>query len=958
MQGRGEAPSSPYFCADGRLMTAINRHRARFVRPFIAAFVLAVAALTGAAPAGAAIQIESFRFETTDAAGAPTQQAGAHPDQTVNTFIFPKGADEFPLEAPHNIVVDLPQGSVGSPSATATCVEAQLAVNGCSPESQVGVVDLLIPSTFPTPLQFGLFNMKAPPGVLAQFGFKAITTTLHLVATVRSEPEYGVTITVPDVPQTLAFTEVTTTFWGVPADESHDEYRVGPNDNEETCLTIFGPDGAECPSRPDKILPFLTNPSACAPSSVALGHVDSWAATGSFANVSAGNLNGSGQPIGISGCGAVDFSPTLEARPTTSHADSPAGLNLDLHLPQNQDPKGLAEAQLRDASLTFPSGMTINPASAAGLEACSPAQVGLSTPVGQPEAHFDGATVSCPDSSRLGSVELVTPVLDNPLQGNIYLATQNENPFNSLLALYIVVEDPKTGVIIKLAGHPVPDPQTGRLTVSFDQNPQLPFEDLKVSLFPGERGSLRTPMACGDFTTTSDLTPWTSPEGADKQPSASFAITEGAGNSACLKSEAEAPNRPSFSAGTTDPTAGAFSPFVLKLARADGTQPLKAIDATLPKGLLGRLAGIPYCPDAALAASAARSGRSEQASPSCPAASQVGTVAVGAGAGTTPLYVSGKAYLAGPYKGAPLSLAIVTPAVAGPFDLGDVVVRTALQVDPQTTQIHAVSDPIPTILQGIPLDIRSIALTLDRPGFTLNPTSCEPSATYAGATSVFDQTAALSDPFQVGGCESLGFRPRLSLDLAGGTRRSDHPALTATLRTRAGDANIARAVVALPHSEFLAQNHIRTVCTRVQFAADACPKASIYGHATAISPLLDQPLSGPVYLRSSSHKLPDLVADLNGQIRIDLVGRIDSFKGGIRNTFELVPDAPVSKFVLELQGGRKGLLENSRNLCKATNRATVRLNGQNGKIHDFAAPIGNDCQAGRSKVGGGRKKRR
>jgi hypothetical protein len=386
---------------------------------------------------------------------------------------------------------------------------------------------------------------------------------------------------------------------------------------------------------------------------------------------------------------------------------------------------------------------------------------------------------------------------------------------------------------------------------------------------------------------------------------------------------------------------------VLKLSREDGTQPIAAVDTMLPPGLTGKLAGLTYCPEGALAAAAARSGSAERQSPSCPASSEVGSVTVGAGAGPAPYYTSGRAYLAGPYKGAPLSLAIVTPAAAGPYDLGTVVVRAALNVDPETARIHAISDPIPQILQGIPLDVRSIVLRMDRPNFTLNPTSCDPMELTGTATSPFGSAAVLKSPFQVGGCEALPFKPKLILSLSGGTKRGGHPALKAVLTAKPGEAGIARSVVALPHSEFLEQAHIKTICTRVQFAASQCPAGSIYGTATAMTPLLDQPLSGPVYLRSSSHPLPDLVADLNGQIHIALVGRVDSVKGGIRTSFEGVPDAPVSKFVLSMQGGKKGLLVNSRNICKGVNKATVQMDGQNGKAYDTTPVLGTKCKRGR-----------
>jgi hypothetical protein len=936
-------------------MSAAKRRSNRLAPHCLVMLAAVVSLLLGAGSASAALSIDSFQYETTDAGGAASQQASGHPDQVLTRFTFPENADHITLESPHNIEVDLPVGAVGIPNATPICTQEQLVVEKCPIESQVGYVRLTI-FPYPNDWTFAIYNMNPQTGMLAQFGFQALTTTVHLTARVRSEPDYGITITVRNTPQPLPFTSLKTVFWGVPADESHDEYR-GQNSLGigSGCLGLFGPNGGKCPSHPEEVLPFLTNPSACAATSVAFGRADSWENQGVFARVSAGNLNGSGEPVGVSGCDVVPFSPTLEARPTTNMADSPSGLDVKFHLPE-QDPLGLAEAQLRDATLKFPLGMAVNPASAAGLAGCDPGQIGLVTAVGNHVAHFNEQKTECPDASRLGTVELQTPVLNNPLHGSMYLASPHQNPFGSLLALYMVVEDPATGVLIKIPGEVKPDPQTGQLTVSFPHNPQLPFSDLEVNLFPGQRAALKTPPTCGQFTTTSEMVPWTAPEGKTEHPSDTFGIVAGAGNSSCPASEGAAPNQPSFSAGTRDPAAGSYSPFVLKLSRNDGSQPIKGLEATLPKGLLGRLAGVPYCSDTDLAAAAGKSGQAEQASASCPAASQVGTVDVAAGAGSEPVNVSGKAYLAGPYKGAPLSLAIVTPAVAGPFDLGTVVVRNALQVDPVTTQIHVVSDPIPTILQGIPLDIRSIAVKVDRPHFTLNPTNCEPSQVSGSALSVFDQSASLSSPFQVGGCNALAFKPRLALHLTGGTQRSDYPALRATLRARPGDANIAKAVVRLPHSELLAQDHIRTICTRVRFAADTCPKRSVYGRATAWSPLLDKPISGPVYLRASDNLLPDLVADLNGQIRVTLAGRISSVNGGITNSFELVPDAPVSKFVLRMQGGKKGLLENSRNLCNSTSKANAQFDGQNGKIRDFHPVVTNDCRKRAKHHGKGKHK--
>jgi hypothetical protein len=920
----------------------IRKHSIRVSVALLALFLLG--ALSGAGSASADIDLESFEYATTESGGAPSQQAGAHPDEVTARFNFAEDpTTHLPFEQPRNLSVDLPLGAVGDPTATPLCSDEQLVQNECPNEAQVGIILLRAPSVFAIPIQYPVYNVKAPPGILAEFGFNILGVTPHLVATIHSQPDYGVTITLRNLPASIAYTEATNVFWGVPADPSH-------NDSRGSCLGLFGPTGGECTSDPPAVLPFLSNPTACSGTSIAHARANSWQSP-VYAAGADGNTDELGEPIGITGCDELEFEPQIEARPTTPVADSPTGLEVGIHVPQNSEPDELNTSQLRDAVLNLPAGLTVNPSSAAGLDGCSPSQVGLTSGVGNSVAHFDESSPACPAASKLGTVEIATPVIAQPLTGSIYLAQPHQNPFGSLLGLYIVVQDPATGAIIKLAGRPEPDPQTGRLTVSFRQNPQLPFEDLNVSLYPGARAALRTPLSCGQYKVGSTLTPWTSPAGADRHPSDAFSVTTAPGSGACPASDEAAPSAPTFESGTKNPTARIFSPFVLEVERADGTQPFKGLDVTLPKGLLGKLAGVPYCSDGDLAAAASKSGKAEQASPSCPAASQVGSVEVGAGAGTTPLYVPGKAYLAGPYKGAPLSLAIVTPAVAGPFDLGTVVVRSALDLDPATTQIHVVSDPIPSILQGIPLDIRSIAVNIDRPDFTLNPTNCEPTQIGGSVLSVFDQSTPVSSPFAVGGCRALEFKPRLSLAFKGKTRRTGNPALIATLRAPRGQANIAKTTVILPKPEFIDNAHINNPCTRVQFNQDACPATSILGTATAYTPLLDRPLRGPVYFRSNGgeRELPDLVADLNGQIHVILVGYIDSVDERVRTRFANVPDAPVSKFVLRMKGGRKGLLANSRNLCNSTNRAAVRFDGQNGKIRDFSTVVTNDCKARKHK---------
>ena len=608
-----------------------------------------------------------------------------------------------------------------------------------------------------------------------------------------------------------------------------------------------------------------------------------------------------------------------------------------------QQRDAICQADLRDAEVKLPAGMSINPASAMGLGACSAQQVGLATPVGASPIHFDEAPAACPESSKLGAVEIDTPLLEKPLKGAAYLAKQGENPFGSLLALYLVAEG--SGVIVKQAGE-IEVGAGGQLTTVFHDTPQVPFSDVHVELFGGSRAPLRTPATCGTYTAEATLTPWSGNPAS--VVGSSFDITGcGAGGFS-----------PSFEAGTENPLAGITSPFALRLQRNDGTQELGGLRLTLPEGLIGYLKGLSYCSDAVLnAISTDRgTGAAEEASPSCPASSQVGTVTVGAGAGPTPFYTSaGRAYYAGPYKGAPVSLAVVTPAVAGPFDLGSVVVRNAIYVDPTTSQLTVVSDPLPTELHGIPLDLRDVRVNVNRDHFTRNPTSCDEMQVTSTIASTQGATASPSQRFQVAGCERLGFKPRLSLRLSGGTKRADHPALTAVLRPRPGDANISRVEVALPHTEFLAQNHIRTICTRVQFAADSCPAGSVYGTVTAASPIFDYPLYGNVYLRSSSHPLPDMVLKLKGPasqpIEIVTVGRIDSKNGGIRTTFENIPDAPLTKVVLRMPGGKKSLLENSTNICRTVPHASAKLDAHNGKFRDFSPPLQSSSCGGAGKRG-------
>lgn len=905
-------------------------------------------------------ETKSIDVEAIEAA-PPLTQAGAHPDATAS-FVFDAAEGDA-----RDVIVHTPAGFLGDPGAVPTCdvanfIEFASVIRSCPDGSQVGVATVLT-SLNPNPLTFPLYALTPKAGVPASFGFVVVenaTVPIILDARVRSDGNYGLDLESLNTSANPArFYSAAVTLWGVPADPVHDPERwhgfpSGGNWGTST----------EAPAKA-----FLTNPTWCnsGPLDTSLT-LRSWQEPATWIPTDPADPNYHAMSPAPTGCERLRFGgpgeePSLGLQPAIRAAATPSGYEAKLDLPYTDSPDGLADPLLRDTTVTLPEGVVLNAASANGLGACTSAQIGY-LGAGFPEPrplHFSEEPARCPDSSKLGTVEITTPLLDHKLEGSVYLAKQGDNPFGSLLAIYIVVEDPQTGIDVKLAGGIATDPATGQVTATFTDNPQLPFTRLDLKFFGGPGASLVNPSTCGTHTTTTVLTPWSAPATPPVTSTDSFTIDSGPNGTACAASAAAQPNAPEFEAGTVTPIAGAYSPFVLHLGRADGTQQLSRLDVTLPPGLTGKLAGIPYCPEAAIALAKSREGVAgqgvvERANPSCPAASRVGTVDVAAGAGPSPLHVQGGAYLAGPYKGAPVSLVIVTPAVAGPFDLGTVVVRSALYVDPVTAQIRAVSDPIPSVLDvegnGFPLDVRSIDLTMDRPDFTLNPTSCEEMSVDGFATSILGQLAPLHSRFQAGACRALRFSPRLRVRLKGGTRRTKHPKLIATVRTRPGEANIARASVKLPHAAFLDQAHIRTVCTRVQWAAEACPAGSIYGRASARTPLLDYPLRGSVYLRSSSHELPDLVADLRGPagqpIRVELAGRTDSVKGSLRNTFEAVPDAPVSNFRLELFGGKRGLVVNSRDLCAHRSRATVKLRAHNGLSATSRPLVRTDCKRHRS----------
>jgi hypothetical protein len=864
----------------------MNRIRRFCSRAFLAATCCGAAAAVAAPIAQADFGVTEVGAYTS-LNGEPVRQAGAHPDLTTH-IAFPKLAG-VPEGNARDISVDLPVGLTGNPTVAPACPPFLLVLdggaNGCAPATQIGMVRL---SFFEN--SFGevpLYNIVHPDDAPGLFAFVVLGVPVFIEPTVRPS-DHGISAMSVRIPQSIPLFVVDVTIWGVPFDH-----------------------GTGVKER----LPFNTNPTSCSTvPSTFTGSADSWQNPGVFHSLST-TTDLDGSPFLWEGCERIPFEPSLSAQPGTHRAASPTGLDVRIQVPQNEGADGFATAHVRRVAVAFPRGVTVSTSAVAGLGACSLAQIGLQ----------DNDAPNCPDSSKLGNVTIQTQLLEEPVAGEVFLGKQKENPFNSTFAIYLVAHGP--GFYLKIPGKLDVDQQTGQLTTLFDDTPQLPFEEVHLDFRGGPTAPLVTPDTCGTYRTHVEVTSWASPHPVSFDNP--MVINENCTGGGTFK--------PSLQAGVANPVAGANSPLTIRIRRQDGEQNISRLDITLPEGELAKLAGVTLCPDA------------QAVTGNCGAGSQVGISTTAIGTGAFPLFVPqpGKdptaLYLGGPYKGAPYSLITKVPAQSGPFDFGMIVVRTAINVDPVTSQVIAKSDPLPQILEGVPIAYRDVRIEVQKPDFTVNPTSCEQRFVTTTITSIDGASAHPSVPFKVSDCASLDFGPKLAFKVRGGTNRGDYQALTATLTTHKHEANISRVAVTLPHSEFLAQEHIRTICTRVQFANKKCPEGSIYGFARATTPLLDKPLEGPVYLRSSNNPLPDLVAALNGQFNIELAGRIDSVNGGIRNTFDVVPDAPVTKFVLRMKGGEKSLLVNSRNLCKGRNFASVRMVGQNGKRADSRPVVVNGC---------------
>jgi hypothetical protein len=905
---------------------------------------LALLFFATAAPALAKFSFQSFGYLAINRDGSPDSQAGSHPWEMTTSFLIDGQSDLKDVE------VYSPLGLVGNPEVTPKCSikdfttvpdkesgvlpeESSFQNSGadCPNDTQIGVADARLPGHN----YLGVYNLVPPPGFPAEFGFNYLGAPVLIRASVRSDGSYGLVVHASDISQTLSVFGATVTLWGVPADSRHDALRG-------ECLGELGQSIAVEGGCPSGIAPrpFLTLATTCPSEPPAMSiFARSWQEPSALPiNAIAVNHDSHGNPVGITGCNHLDFSPSLTLHPQTTAANSPTGLEADLSVPQNESPNGLAESHLRDATVTLPQGLVVNPSAADGRESCSPAQIDLNSQT----------VATCPDASKIGSVVATTPLLAHKLEGSVYLAQQESNPFNSLLAIYVVVESKTDGVHVKLAGQVHADPVTGQLTTTFDGNrapvfagkpelegePQLPFSDLRLKFFGGPRAALMTPD-CGTYAASALLTPWSGTLAvAPAVPSFTISTNCGGGFA------------PSFLAGTVSNQAGGFSPLVTSISRTDQDQKLGQVSVKVPRGVLGMLSRVSLC------------GEAQAEEGSCPSASQIGHVTASAGAGPNPVFLpqAGRqedpVYLTGSYKGGAFGLAIVVHPEAGPFNLGPkpIVVRAGLYVDPHTAQVTVVTDALPTIVKGIPLDVRSATVTIDRAGsmgvnqFIFNPTNCEPLSATGTIGSTQGASANVSSRFQAADCASLPFKPKFAVSTWGGTSKKLGASLDVKVTSGAGQANIGKVHVTLPKQLPARLTTLQKACTEAAFALNpaTCPAASDVGFATAVSPVLSQPLRGPAYLVShGGAAFPDLVVVLQGQgadqgVRLDLVGNTNIKKSITTSAFNTVPDAPISSFELKLpQGPYSALGANlpasaHGALCATKLTMPTTLTGQNG----------------------------
>jgi len=864
--------------------------------------------------------VERFEEPFSEQGGSPATQAGSHPYSVTWTFTFnyhqptkaqqEGGQKEVPDGNPKGLEFNLPAGLVVNLLGVKRCSEAELQTQRCPASSQVGVINPQVggPAVLST---LPVYNMMPAPGVPGELGFNEFGFVFHIIGGVHAGGDYEISAEVSNLTQYDDVYGASVTLWGDPSAESHDAERV------ECTPEVKGEGGCKtgvAVERTDR--PFLTLPGSCAGPLAATMRAESWQEPGIWTSLT------ESQPLpSMEDCDKLNFTPSLEVQPETAVADTPTGLSVRLKIPQPESLEGLAQANLKEAVVTLPAGLSVSTSAVSGLGACSEAQIALTS----------AAAPSCPESSKIASVEAITPLLENKLVGSVYLAqqgnagaAQGSNPFGSLFALYLVVEG--SGVLIKVPGEVSLNQSTGQLTTRFGRDPltgyflpQLPYSELKLNFFGGPRAPL-VPAVCGSYTTTSQLTPYPAPEsGPPETPQSSFQVSSGCATGAFA---------PSLTAGTTSNQAGGYSPFMVTFARNDGEQELGAIQVHTPPGLLGFISHVPLC------------GEAQAEAGTCGPESQIGEVSAAVGPGPDPYYVTGgRAYLTGPYKGAPFGLSFVVPATGGPYNLGNVVVRAAISVDPRTSALTITSNPLPTILQGVPLQVRSVTVNVNRPQFMVNPTSCEHktiSATLQGSLGTSTTDAV---PYQAGDCAALAYKPKISVSTSGKTSKADGASLFFKIAYPSGSVGSQAWFKAMkfdiPKQLPARLTTLQKACPSATFETDpaACPSASVIGRAVVHTPLLPVVVEGPVYFVSyGGAKFPEVVLVLQGDgVRVDLHGETFISKAGVTSaTFRSIPDVPFESAEVFLPTGPYSEFAANGDVCTQSLLMPTALTAQNG----------------------------
>jgi len=917
---------------------------------------------------GGLFGVENWEITPEDEGGVVDSQAGSHPFQFTTTFTLNTKAvlKNHRLQVqPDGILkdtrIELPAGFVGNPTPFPKCSLSVFVHESrdCPDDTVVGVatpisLNVISGKILPLASTVPLYDVEPAFGEPARFGFREAIGGPLIVDTAVTPGGggggYKVVVTAPDAPESVPVLGAQVTLWGVPADPRHDSARGSCLTRPESIAEAIEKGEPRCPVQ-EKPQPLLVMPTSCNGPLQTSVTVDPWEKIGDFTTpFEYATMNSTGEPYHLDGCDRLDFEPSIKVAPDSRQASVPTGLGVDVHVPQEAslNPDGLAESVVRDTTVALPAGVAVNPAGADGLLSCGPGEGLGEIRLASPQEQL------CPEAAKIGTVEVHTPLLPKPLVGAAYIASQEQNPFGSLMAIYIAVYNEEAGVRVKFAGEVKLDPATGQLVSTFRDTPQFPFEDLTLHFFGGSRAPLGTPALCGTYTTLTSFTPWSG--GPPAEPSSQFAITSGPNRVPC---SSPLPFAPELTTGSVNLQAGAFTPFTMTMSREDGNQNLQSVQLKMPPGLLGTISKVQLCAE-------------QQADEgTCGPESLIGETTVSVGLGGNPYTVKGgKVYITGPYEGAPYGLSIVNPAKAGPFDLEKtankhpacdcLVVRARIEVNPVTAALTVTSDnsgryEIPQIIEGILLQIQHVNVTINRPGFTCNPTNCSPMSITgsltgrASPTSSEETTKALSVPFQVTNCATLKFKPIFKVSTSGKTSRrtgaSLHVKLTYPKAPFGSQANIGKVKVDLPKQLPSRLTTLQKACPARTFETNpaACPTASRVGTASATTPVLPVRLEGPAYFVShGGAKFPELVIVLSGNgVTVDLHAEtsINEKTNITSSILRTVPDVPVGTFELTLPQGPNSALAANGNLCKSKLKMPTIFTAANGITLKQSTPI-------------------